>query len=173
MKKLLIVIDMQEDFVRGTLANPTAEAIIPNIKNKIDKYLAHGDDVIFTRDTHKTDYLNTPEGKKLPVEHCIRDTRGWLVVDELSRPECRHINKPTFGYNLWDIEGLDEDYGCIELVGTCTSICVVSNALILKATYPDMPITVDASCCACISKETHDAALTVMETCQIDVINKE
>lgn len=173
MKKLLIVIDMQEDFVRGTLANPAAEAIIPNIKDKISKYLANNDDVIFTRDTHTVDYLKTPEGAKLPIEHCIRDTKGWLVVDELVQPGCRHINKRSFGYKAWDYEDFDQEYDAIELVGTCTSICVVSNALILKAEYPNIPITVDASCCACVSEETHKAALTVMECCQIDVINKE
>lgn len=172
MDKLLIVIDMQEDFVRGSLANPAAEAIIPNIKKKIDEYLKNGDDVIFTRDTHSVNYLNTPEGKKLPVEHCIRETRGWLVVDELCHPECQHINKPTFGYPYWDNE-FTKEYDSIELVGTCTSICVVSNAILIKTFYPKIPIIVDASCCACVSEETHKAALTVMETCQIDVINKE
>lgn len=170
MKKLLIVIDMQEDFVRGTLANPAAEAIIPKIKTKIDSYLKENNTVIFTRDTHSVDYFKTPEGIKLPIEHCIKDTKGWLVVDELCHPECLHINKPTFGYKHWDFECLD-NYDTIELVGTCTSICVVSNALILKATYPRIPITVDASCCACLNEETHKAALTVMEACQINVIN--
>lgn len=172
MKKLLIVIDMQEDFVRGSLANPAAEAIIPKIKEKIDKYLKNGDEVIFTRDTHSVNYLDTPEGKKLPIEHCIKETKGWLVVDELCHPECQHINKPTFGYKYWETEFLKE-YDSIELVGTCTSICVVSNAILIKTFYSNTPIIVDASCCACISEETHKAALTVMECCQIDVINKE
>ena len=171
--KLLIVIDMQEDFVRGSLANPAAEKIIPNIKRKIYNYLSNDDKVIFTRDTHDVNYLTSSEGKKLPIKHCIKDTKGWIVVDELCHPECEHIDKRTFGYMGWGYENFDQKYDAIELVGTCTSICVASNALILKAVYPDIPITVDASCCACISPETHNAALTVMEACQINVTNKE
>lgn len=172
MKKLLIVIDMQEDFVRGSLANPAAEAIIPNVKAKIDNYLKNGDTVIFTRDSHSVDYLNTSEGKHLPVEHCIKNSYGWMIVPELCHPECQHLNKYTFGYKFWESEYLS-DYDSIELVGTCTAICVVSNAILLKTEYPNIPIAVDASCCACLNEETHKAALTVMECCQITVTNKE
>lgn len=169
MKRTLIVIDMQNDFVSGSLKNDAAQAIISNIKKKIEEYLSRGDEVIFTRDTHKTDYLETNEGKHLPVEHCIYGTHGWLVVDKLSHPECRHINKTTFGYRHWEYEGDFED---IELVGTCTGICVVSNALILKAQFPNANITVDASCCACVTPESHKAALTTMKMCQINVIGE-
>lgn len=169
MNKTLIVIDVQNDFVTGTLNNELAQAIIPKIKNKIDKYLSYGDEVIFTRDTHTAYYLATNEGKHLPIEHCINGTWGWLVVNELSHPECRHINKPTFGYRYWNIEGEFEN---IELVGTCTDICVVSNALILKAQFPNANITVDASCCAGTTPERHKAALEVMKSCQINVINE-
>ena len=171
-KNVLIVIDMQEDFVYGTLANPAAAAIIPNIKKKIDDTLARGDDVIFTRDTHEVDYLETQEGQKLPIAHCIKETKGWTIVDELSHPECKHINKETFGYQYWENEDLDK-YDNIELVGTCTSICVVSNALLIKACYPGTPMFVDASCCACISEESHKAALTTMKMCQIEVYNED
>ena len=115
MKRTLIVIDMQNDFVTGSLKNPAAQAIIPNIKRKITEYECKGDEIIFTRDTHKADYLNTPEGKSLPVPHCINGTWGWLVVDELNSPEYRHINKPTFGYKHWDFE-FDSDDINIELV---------------------------------------------------------
>ena len=167
--KTLIVIDMQNDFLTGSLANPDAQAIIPNIKKKIDEYLSHGDEVIFTRDTHKFNYLETNEGKHLPIEHCVHGTYGWLVADELSHPECRHINKTTFGYRYWEYEG---DFENIELVGTCTSICVVSNAIILKAQFPDANITVDASCCACVTPESHKHALEVMKMCQINVIGE-
>ena len=169
MKRTLIVVDMQNDFISGSLANESAQAIIPNIKKKIDEYLARGDEVIFTRDTHQADYLETNEGKHLPVVHCVHGTHGWLVADELSRPECRHINKTTFGYRYWEYEG---DFEEIELVGTCTGICVVSNALILKAQFPDANITVDASCCACVTPESHKAALTTMKMCQINVIGE-
>jgi nicotinamidase-related amidase len=173
VKKILIVVDMQNDFVTGTLANPAAEAIIPDIKKKIDKYLANGDTVIFTRDTHRANYFQTQEGKNLPVPHCIHGTPGWCVVDKLDHPECRHIDKPTFGFNLWEhFIGLACDVESIELCGTCTDICVVSNALILKALYSETPIFVDAACCAGTSETAHAAALKVMESCQIEVINK-
>lgn len=171
-KNVLIVIDMQEDFVYGTLANPAAAAIIPHIKKKIDDTLARGDDVIFTRDTHEADYLATQEGQRLPIAHCIKETKGWTIVDELCHPECKHINKETFGYQYWENEDLDK-YDNIELVGTCTSICVVSNALLIKACYPETPMFVDASCCACVSEESHKAALITMKMCQIEVFNED
>ena len=169
--KILIVVDMQNDFVTGSLANPDAEAIIPGIAKKISEYEKNGDRIIFTRDTHDTNYLETPEGKSLPIPHCIIGTKGWLVVDELNHPEYDHINKPTFGYRYWvydlgDIVRIDE----IELVGTCTDICVLSNAIILKTQFPNVPITVDSSCCAGVTPEKHAAALEVMRSCQINVI---
>lgn len=167
--KTLIVVDMQNDFLTGSLANPAAEAIIQNIKRKIEEYEHEGNEIIFTRDTHNADYLSTTEGKHLPIPHCIQGTYGWLVVDELNHPECRHINKKTFGYRYWEYEG---DFDEVELVGTCTDICVISNALILKAQFPDAKITVDASCCAGVTPESHKAALTTMKMCQINVIGE-
>ena len=169
MKRTLIVIDMQNDFIYGALGTKEAQVIVPNVKKKIDKYLSRGDEVIFTRDTHTTHYLETNEGKHLPVEHCINGTWGWLVVDELSHPECQHINKPTFGYRYWEIE---DDFEDVELVGVCTDICVISNALILKAQFPEAKITVDASCCAGVTPESHQAALATMKMCQINVIGE-
>ena len=169
-KNLLIIIDMQEDFVRGTLANSAAEAIIPAIREKINLFLANGDEVWFTRDTHKSNYLFTQEGQNLPVAHCIDGTKGWTIVDELEEPACHHINKHSFGYDHWDLENLD-DYDNIELVGTCTSICVVSNALAIKSLYPEIPVHVDASCCACVNEESHKAALQTMKMCQVSVYN--
>lgn len=169
-KSLLIVIDMQEDFVFGALANPAAEAIIPNVKAKIEEFLKNGDEVIYTRDTHRVNYLNTQEGKNLPVEHCIHGTKGWTIVDALEHPECRHINKTTFGYPNWGYENLD-NYEYIELVGTCTGICVVSNAILIKANYPEILVSVDASCCACVNEESHKAALQTMKMCQVNVYN--
>ena len=164
--KTLIVIDMQNDFVNGALGTKEAQDIIPNVKKKIEEYVSNGDEIIFTRDTHGANYLETPEGKKLPVEHCIIGTHGWQIVDELEVPNCQCINKPTFGWTNWNGRLFDE----IEIVGLCTDICVVSNALILKATYPEVEITVDASCCAGVTPESHNAALLTMKMCQINVI---
>lgn len=167
--KTLIVVDMQNDFISGSLGTKEAQAIVPNVKKKIEEYIERGDEIIFTRDTHSVDYLKTNEGMNLPVEHCINGTYGWLIADEVNHPECRHINKKTFGYTLWDYE---EEFEEIELVGLCTDICVVSNALILKAHFPEINITVDASCCAGVTPESHRAALTTMKMCQINVIGE-
>jgi nicotinamidase-related amidase len=167
--KTLIVVDMQNDFISGSLGSKEAQAIVPNVKKKIEEYIERGDEIIFTRDTHSVDYLKTNEGTNLPVEHCINGTYGWLIADEVNHPECRHLNKKTFGYTLWDYEG---DFEEIEIVGLCTDICVVSNALILKAQFPEIKITVDASCCAGVTPESHQAALTTMKMCQINVIGE-
>lgn len=178
--RTLIVVDMQNDFVTGSLGSDAAKAIIPNIKKKIDEYIANGDEVIFTRDTHGSNYLTTNEGKHLPVEHCIIKTNGWQVVPELDIPEAEHIDKMNFGFTGWRMKSEEDEDGNrarrleeVELVGVCTGICVVSNALILKAMWPEIKISVDASCCACVTKESHEAALTTMEMCQIEVINRE
>lgn len=170
MKKTLIVIDMQNDFIDGALGTKEAQAIVPNVKKKIEKYKARGDEIIFTRDTHYDDYLKTNEGKHLPVEHCIKDTHGWQITEELSMESCPCIDKESFGFRYWEMLGDNIDE--IELVGLCTDICVVSNALILKAMYPEINITVDASCCAGVTPESHQAALTTMKMCQINVIGE-
>ena len=168
MKKTLIVIDMQKDFIDGTLGTKEAQGIVQRVKAKIETYQANGDEIIFTRDTHQSNYLQTNEGKHLPIEHCIEETKGWRIPTELDIPEAIHINKPTFGYLQWEKYQLEE----VEIVGLCTDICVVSNALILKAVYPEIKITVDASCCAGVTPESHVAALTTMKMCQIEVINE-
>ena len=169
MKKTLIVVDMQNDFVSGALGSSEAIGIIPNVKSKIDQYLSCGDQVIFTRDTHTPDYLNTNEGKHLPVTHCVDGTDGWQVVPELDIAECDHIDKAHFGYTDWNKK---YDFNQIELVGLCTDICVVSNAIILKAQFPEIDITVDASCCAGVTPASHSAALDTMAACQINIINR-
>lgn len=170
-KKILIVVDCQNDFISGPLGTPEAKAIVPNIKAKIDMALKNEDwEIIFTRDSHRANYLETSEGKHLPVKHCIYGTPGWCVVDELNHPECKHINKPTFGYTNWE-SWIDSDAEVIELVGVCTDICVVSNSLALKALYPEAVIAIDASCCAGVTPEKHKAALEVMKSCQIEVYN--
>ncbi len=165
MKKTLIVIDMQNDFITGALGTQEAQAIVGNVKQKIDEYAARGDEIIFTRDTHGEDYLQTEEGKNLPIVHCIRGTYGWEIADGLTIPDCIYIDKPTFGWTHWDEMEFEE----IEMIGLCTDICVVSNALILKAFFPEVPITVDASCCAGITPKSHEAALTTMENCEIRI----
>lgn len=166
MKKTLIVVDMQNDFIDEALGTKEAVAIVPNVKKKIEEYAANGDEIIFTRDTHSEDYLETPEGKKLPVKHCIKDTHGWEIADGLYVEGCKIIDKPNFGWPDWKNESLEK----VEIIGLCTDICVVSNALIIKASFPDAEVSVDASCCAGVTPETHEAALATMKMCQIDII---
>lgn len=166
MKKTLIVVDMQKDFIDGALGTKEAEAIVENVKKKIESYNENGDEIIFTRDTHYDNYLETNEGKYLPVVHCIKDTEGWMINKELEVPGAIYIDKPSFGYMNWKDYNLEE----VELVGLCTDICVVSNALIIKATYPEIKVSVDANCCAGVTPETHKAALTTMKMCQVEVI---
>lgn len=166
--KHLIVVDMQNDFITGSLGTDEAVAIVPNVKKKIQEYVSAGNEIIFTRDTHDENYLETSEGKNLPVPHCIRGTFGWEIVEGLEVPNCSYVNKPNFGWLYWNDKNFDE----IEIVGLCTDICVVSNALILKAMFPEIKITVDASCCAGVTPESHAAALTTMKMCQINVIGE-
>ena len=173
MAKALIVVDMQNDFVSGVLGSKEAQATVPNVVRKIQKYYDQHADIVCTLDTHDYNYLNTPEGKKLPVPHCIRNTEGWLICPQIVNTQVPFlaINKETFGYPYWD-SYLGDDLSSIELVGVCTDICVVSNALILKALYPETEIIVDASCCAGTTPEAHQAALRVMQSCQITVIGE-
>ena len=169
MKKTLIVVDMQNDFIDGALGTKEAQSIVPNVKKKIEEYKGRGDEIIFTRDTHFSNYLETNEGKHLPVEHCIEGTHGWQIRDELFTEPMPIVDKPTFGNLHWKSFF---DFKEVELVGLCTDICVVSNAIILKAMYPEIDITVDASCCAGVTPESHQAALTTMKMCQINVIGE-
>ena len=165
MKKTLIVVDMQNDFIDMALGTKEAVAILPAVKAKIAEYIANGDEIIFTRDTHYENYLETPEGKKLPVAHCIKGTKGWEIADGLDVEGCRVIDKPNFGWPYWKNENLEE----VELIGLCTDICVVSNALIIKASFPDAQVSVDKTCCAGVTPESHEAAITTMKMCQIDI----
>lgn len=166
MKKTLIVIDMQNDFIDMALGTKEAVSIVPNVKARIAAYIEAGDEVIFTRDTHFEDYLQTTEGKYLPVEHCIKDTKGWEIADGLYAEGCKIIDKPNFGWPHWNEETLEE----VELVGLCTDICVISNALIIKALFPDACVKVNTKCCAGVSVESHNAALKTMGMCQIELI---
>ena len=187
--KILIVVDMQNDFVTGPLGTPEARLIVSKVEEKIEQYLVWGDlyynnvedpgvsRVIFTRDHHKSNYLKTQEGKFLPIPHCLEGSDGSLIVGRFEGPATYGVNvdyaeKSTFGYNNWVALFKDiKDIESIELVGVCTDICVVSNALILKSLYPEIPIIVDASCCAGTTPENHQAALQVMKSCQIEVVN--
>ena len=171
-KRTLIVVDMQRDFIDGSLGTKEAQAIVPNVKRKIEEYKARGDEVIFTMDTHYDNYLLTLEGKKLPFKHCIKDTPGWEIHPDLDTNMCTKIHKNTFGYTSWKSYGAILAGGEIELVGVCSGICVLSNAIILKATFPGTEITVDASCCACVNPESHKNALEAMKMYQINIINE-
>lgn len=165
MKKTLIVVDMQNDFIDMALGTKEAVAIVPKVQEKIRAYAQNGDEIIYTRDTHGEDYLNTPEGRKLPVPHCLRGTKGWEIREGLYIPGCKIIDKPNFGWPHWAEEELEE----VELIGLCTDICVVSNALLIKAAFPDAAVKVNARCCAGVTPESHEAALLTMQMCQIDV----
>ncbi|MDY4953477.1 MAG: isochorismatase family cysteine hydrolase [Candidatus Onthomonas sp.] len=172
MRKLLLVIDMQRDFVDGALGTPEAVKIVPNVVRKIKAYPR--ENVIATRDTHGADYLQTQEGQKLPVVHCVRGTPGWELVPEVAEAlgDAQIVDKPTFGSVALarQIAALAEQEPiAIELVGLCTDICVVSNALLLKAMMPEVPISVDPACCAGVTVERHRMALATMESCQIMV----
>lgn len=166
--KYLIVVDMQNDFTVGTLGSPHAAAIIPNV---VEKVKAFSGKVIFTRDTHGTDYLQTQEGKKLPVVHCIKDSNGWQICDELIPYVETTVDKVTFGSVQLPhlLRSLGEPIEEIELCGLCTDICVISNAMILKAAFPEVAIRVDASCCAGVTTESHNTALNAMKAVQIEV----
>lgn len=179
MNKALIVIDMQNDFISGSLGSEMAQAIVPNVKKKIDDCCKKDYFIFFTKDTHNEDYLNTLEGKYLPVEHCIFGTDGWETPEDFySIPSLKYsfnyllINKKTFGFDGWKYF-IKDDISEIEVCGLCTDICVVSNALILRALFPNTKIVCDATCCAGTTLEKHRAALDVMKSCQIEVINYE
>lgn len=167
MKKLLIVVDMQKDFVDGALANPNAQAIVPAVTEFVKNWK---DDVLFTRDTHTEAYMDTLEGKKLPVIHCVKGTPGWEIIDELKPFVKDVIDKPVFG--SWELgERIREGgYDDVTLIGVCTGICVISNAAIVRAANPETNVRVMKDLCACITPETHRIALDAMKTFQVDVL---
>lgn len=168
MSKVLIVVDMQNDFVDGVLGTKEAVEIVPGVIDKVRAAAENGCDIIFTKDTHNSDYLNTNEGRNLPVEHCIKGSKGWEIIPQLSGYADNVIEKCTFGsINLPEkVLCYDE----IELIGLCTDICVISNALLLKAHFPEKTISVDASCCAGVTPQSHNNALEAMKMCQINII---
>ncbi|MGN0659150.1 MAG: cysteine hydrolase family protein [Emergencia sp.] len=172
--KALLVIDMQVDFVTGTLANEEAQRIIGAVESKIRRYQEEGLPVFFTRDTHDGDYMQTQEGRMLPVQHCIRGSEGWQIVPELRKyaEENAVLDKPAFGcmeLPIWLMDRVGSMPEEIEVIGVCTDICVISNCMILKAAFPETLIRVDSACCAGVSCESHANALEAMKACQIIV----
>ncbi|SFI00695.1 Nicotinamidase-related amidase [Selenomonas ruminantium] len=175
-KKILIVVDMQVDFIDGALGSKEAATIVSPVCQKIETARQNGDILIFTRDTHHEDYLDTEEGKHLPVPHCLKDSAGWQIDKRLPIAEGDTIiDKPTFG-SLALGNLLQQKYSStvesIEFIGLCTDICVLSNAVIAKAALPDVPIVVDAACCAGVTPESHDTALAAMKTIQVNVLHQ-
>lgn len=166
--KYLIVVDMQNDFISGSLGSDMAKAIVENV---VDKVKSFDGEIIFTRDTHADCYLDTMEGKNLPVVHCVKDTDGWQICPELLPYAENVIDKVTFGsVDLPHIIAKSGDVESIELCGLCTDICVISNAMILKAHFPEVKISVDSSRCAGVTQESHNNALLAMKMTQIEII---
>lgn len=184
MKKILVVVDMQKDFIDGALGTKEAVEIVPKVVAKIKTYKEQGCTIYFTKDTHDIDYLHTQEGKNLPVEHCIKGREGWELEKEISKlaQEIEEIQKvPTlfekgsFGSialaEAIQKEGIDEEEVVIEVIGVCTDICVLSNVMLLKAYLPEAKIVVDESCCAGVTPESHLNALNALKMCQIHIIS--
>ncbi|MCL1918596.1 MAG: cysteine hydrolase [Peptococcaceae bacterium] len=182
MKKALVVIDMQNDFITGALGSPAAQAIVPEVVRKIKSYAHSNSQVLFTRDTHEENYLNTQEGRNLPVPHCIRSTPGWQIAEEIIQAveqtgdlnTCPLFDKGAFGslelaQHLKDTGPYEE----IELAGLVSSICVISNALVIKAHLPEVKLTVDAACTAGVTEEDYKASLCVMKMCHVQITNEE
>lgn len=177
--KVLIVVDMQNDFVTGALNNKEAVKIVPNVVNKVRQAMADGETIIFTRDTHDDSYMKTEEGKNLPVPHCLQNTFGHEIVPELKEYSLKAdiIDKPVFGSielgNKLKQVLATEDTPIIEFVGVCTDICVISNTVIARSAMPNAHIIVDASCCAGVTPESHRMALKAMSALQVEIINEE
>ena len=168
--KVLVVVDMQNDFIDGSLGTAEAKAAVPAVMEKIRSFDGR---IIATRDTHGADYLDTAEGKHLPVVHCVKGTSGWDLAPGIYTEGSPLIEKPSFGsLDLAEKVSRLEHVEAIELIGLCTDICVISNALILKARMPEIPIQVDASCCAGVTPESHHNALQAMKMCQIEIMNE-
>ena len=170
MKKALVVIDMQNDFVFGALGSADAQAILPNVINRVKQARQCGEQVIFTRDTHGENYADTQEGRKLPVAHCIKDTKGWEICKGLYQAGDVVFDKPVFGSMNLAAYLQTQAFESVEFIGVCTDICVVSNVLLAKATCLNAEVFVRADCCAGLTKEKHAAALETMSSCQVTVL---
>ena len=171
MRKALLIIDMQKDFINGALGTKEAQAIVKNVLNRVEKAKKEKMDIIFTKDTHYDNYLETQEGKKLPVKHCIEGTDGWELCEELKKYETSEnlYKKNTFGC-VELAQDIKDNYDEVELVGLCTDICVISNAMLIKAFNPEITIKVIQDCCAGVTPDSHKNALEAMKMCQIEII---
>jgi len=183
-KRLLVVVDMQNDFINGVLGTARAQAIVPSVVKKIEAYKANEDYIVYTMDTHAENYLDTQEGKKLPVKHCIYDSEGWSLNPDIAQAikgaksvdsqEAVEYQKGIFG--SWalgeDVKRWEAAVESLEFVGVCTGICVISNVILVKTALPEMPVIVDAACCECVTSESHITALDAMELLQVEIINR-
>lgn len=170
--KILLVIDMQNDFINGSLGTAEACDIVENVVEKIKSYENNNSIIYYTKDTHYEDYLNTKEGLKLPVKHCIKNTLGWEIPKNVLRNNKNIIEKNTFGSRTLfeQLKKYESDIESIELIGLCTDICVISNALLAKAYFPNIDIIVDEKCCAGVTVDSHNKAIETMKMCQIEII---
>jgi nicotinamidase-related amidase len=169
--KILVVVDMQNDFIDGALGTPEAVAVVPYVKQVIENFDGK---VLFTRDTHFDNYMDTQEGKNLPVRHCVKGTSGWEIHPELEvLRKTEPLDKVTFGSSeLPQILAGEQDLESVTFLGLCTDICVISNVMITKAFFPEVPVIVDAKGCAGVTPESHKNALVAMRMCQVNVINE-
>ena len=172
MKRLYVVVDMQKDFIDGSLGTREAQEMLPRMVDRLTEIQARKDtDIIFTMDTHGSDYLETQEGKNLPVQHCIKGTDGWQIAAALqvfAERAVAIVEKPSFGYIGW--QDIGKGYDEITMGGLCTDICVISNAMLLKAFFPEIRLRIDSTCCAGVTAESHNNALRAMKMCQMDII---
>ena len=172
MKRLYVVVDMQKDFIDGSLGTREAQEMLPRMVDRLTEIQARKDtDIIFTMDTHGSDYLETQEGKNLPVQHCIKGTDGWQIAEvlqEFAEKAVAIVEKPSFGYTGW--QKIAAGYDEITMGGLCTDICVISNAMLLKAFFPGIRLRIDSTCCAGVTAESHNNALQSMKMCQMDII---
>ena len=171
MKKLLVVVDMQNDFVTDALGTKEAISIVPYVVGKVVEAVNAGHTIVFTQDTHTEDYMNTQEGRNLPVPHCVKGSEGWQIIPQLLEYTAGRLclEKPTFGSTALAHYAAKEGFEEIELIGLCTDICVISNAMLLKAALPETPIFIDSACCAGVTPASHANALEAMKMCQITV----
>lgn len=170
MKKLLVVVDMQNDFINGSLGTREAAKIVSKVRDKVEEYISQGQEVVFTLDTHLENYLDTQEGRKLPVKHCIKGSDGWKLCGELEPFKGKRFEKGAFGSMECGEYAAQGGYDSVELVGLCTDICVISNAMVIKAMAPETAVMVDQGCCAGVTLQSHKNALEAMKMCQIEIL---
>ncbi len=170
MKEVLVVIDMQNDFVFGSLGSQEARDILPALRERVEAARKNGTEIVFTRDTHEKNYLQTQEGKRLPVEHCIRNTDGWQIVEGLYKNGEKIFDKPTFGSVQLAKYLAEEPFDTVTFCGVCTDICVISNALLCKAFAPEKTVRAIEECMAGVSVESHRAAIAAMRSCQVEIL---